>query len=156
MKKIQKIKITLTLIFLLVAFLMLNAQIKTVNGFNYYDINKSAFINANCPSMDADELEERQYFYTSFLLAETLDSIFRNTNGAGNVENEFGNYLRQGNAHRIQMVQLNATYQFWHNMYGVLKFGTRILDSDIDTEDYTSTWFSLGVRINASNRRWDY
>lgn len=74
----------------------------------------------------------------------------------GLVENEFGNYLRQGNAHRINMFELKATYQFWHNMYGILKVGTRSLNSDIDAEDGTSTWFSLGIRINASNRNWHF
>jgi hypothetical protein len=82
--------------------------------------------------------------------------IFTATNGGNTVENEFGNYLRQGNAHRINMFELKATYQFWHNMYGILKVGTRSLNSDIDWEDNTSTWFSLGVRINASNRNWHF
>lgn len=69
-----------------------------------------------------------------------------------NLENEFGNYLRQGNAHRINNIDFNASYQFWHNMYGVLKVGYRNLNSDVDAQDSNSVWFSLGVRINASQR----
>lgn len=82
--------------------------------------------------------------------------VLRNTNGAGNVEREFGNFIRQGNAHRIQMFQFKADYMFWHNMYGFLKVGTRSLNSDINSEDSNSTWISLGVRINASNRNWHF
>lgn len=81
--------------------------------------------------------------------------IFRPTH-QGLVENEYGNYLRQGNAHRISMFEFKATYQFWHNMYAIMKVGTRSLNSDLDWEDNTSTWFNLGVRINASNRNWHF
>lgn len=81
--------------------------------------------------------------------------ILRNTS-AKTIESEFGNFLRQGNTHKIQMIQLNATYQVWHNMYGVLTFGTRSVNSVIDSEDAVSTWFSLGVRINANQRRRHY
>ncbi len=82
-------------------------------------------------------------------------NIFNNTSSR-EIENEFGNYLRQGNAHRIQMVQFNASYMFWHNMFGYIKVGMRALDSDVNTEDNTSTWFTVGIRVNASNRRWHF
>lgn len=97
--------------------------------------------------------------------ADSLNSAGEMTNygnnifaGAGpqTVENEFGNYFRQGNAHRIQVFDFNASYQFWHNMYGVLKVGHRTQRSDIKTENYNSTWFTLGVRINASARNYNY
>lgn len=73
-----------------------------------------------------------------------------------NLENEFGNYLRQGNAHRINNLDFNASYQFWHNMYGVLKAGFRNLNSDVDAEDSNSAWFSVGIRINASQRNTNF
>ena len=68
------------------------------------------------------------------------------------VENEFGNKWLQGNKHNIQNIDLRITYQFWHNMFGVAKLGYRSLNSTIDSQDRNSTWFSLGIRVNASSR----
>lgn len=72
------------------------------------------------------------------------------------VEQEFGNSFLQGSKHKINNVDFNASYQFWHNMFAVLKVGYRSLNSDIDSEDRTSTWFSVGLRINAAQRNVAY
>jgi len=82
-------------------------------------------------------------------------NIFKGTNG-NIVEREFGNELLQGDKTKISMVQFNATYEFWHNMFGVLKVGTRSSSNISNPKSTTSTWVSLGVRINASNRRWHF
>lgn len=82
-------------------------------------------------------------------------NIFANSNGP-TVERELGNQFLQGNKQRIHHLSFVASYQFWHNMFGEIKAGVRTNNSDIDTQDYTDAWFSIGVRINANRRNWTY
>lgn len=104
-------------------------------------------------------------FINAVVGADSLKSKGVSTNYGSNimadsapltVEGEFGNYFRQGNAHRINNIDFTASYEFWHNMYGVLNVGYRSLNSDIKIENSKSTWFSLGVRINAAQRNVHY
>lgn len=74
----MKIKISTLLLFISLFVLEgIQAQISTVSGFNYYDINNDAFtVDASCFGLSASETEEYEYRFTSIQLANTLTSVF--------------------------------------------------------------------------------
>lgn len=67
------------------------AQISTVEGFNYYDINRAAFtVDTDCDEIPVEQREETAYLLTALQLAETVNGVF---NGAADsVDQVIGNY----------------------------------------------------------------
>jgi hypothetical protein len=73
-------------------FLAAQAQISTVSGFNYYDINNSTFtVDASCFGLNASETEEYEYRFTSIQLANSLTSVFNAP--ADSLDQVVGDYI---------------------------------------------------------------
>ncbi len=68
------------LIFPLLLWIISNsaiAQISTVQGYNYYDINRDAFtVDMSCLDANEFDIPQMEYFFTSFQLAESLKTVF--------------------------------------------------------------------------------
>ncbi len=81
-------------LFLLLFPASLQAQITTVSGFNYYDINKNAFlVDASCLAQTSAEEDELGYHFTSFKLANELNNVFHNAQDS--LDLVVGDYLFQ-------------------------------------------------------------
>ncbi len=63
-------------LFLLVTW-SLTSQFTTVDGYNYYDINHSAFtVDASCFNIDDASEKELEYWFTCFDIAEKVTNVF--------------------------------------------------------------------------------
>ncbi len=78
-----------------------------------------------------------------------------NTNYGGNVflnyntyANEYGNFIGQGINNNLIVNDLVISWQFWHNANLDLRCIYRKLDSDDNTNDSNTLYFSIGVRLN--------
>lgn len=86
----MKKELVIVVIMLLMTTIV-HAQINTVDGFNYYDINHSAFtVDGSCLNIDVEAKREIEYWYTSLDLAETVTSVF--AGGNENTEEINGDY----------------------------------------------------------------
>jgi acetyl esterase/lipase len=71
---------------------LLSGQFSTVAGFNYYDINRSAFtVDTDCSEIPPGEQEEAAYLLTSLQLAEAVDDVF--VSQLDTVDQIVGSYL---------------------------------------------------------------
>lgn len=68
-------------------------------------------------------------------------------------EQEFGNKIGQGNAHKITYLNFMASYEFWHNMFADFSIGVRNLSTSIEGEEKGSTWIGAGIRLNTATRK---
>ncbi|MGB4931402.1 MAG: hypothetical protein WBP43_15600, partial [Chitinophagales bacterium] len=78
-----------------------------------------------------------------------------NTNYGGNVfldynnyANEYGNTIGQGIHNNLIVNDLVISWQFWHNANLDFRCIYRKLDSEENTNDTNSLYFSIGVRLN--------
>lgn len=78
--------------------------------------------------------------------------IFQSTT-ARSVEQEFGNKLGQGNKQVVNYFNFMASYQFWHNMFADFSVGVRNMDADLETQNSSSVWFGVGLRMNTGLRK---
>lgn len=75
----SKVQLILAMMFSF-TFGTIKAQVSTVSGFNYYDINKNAFtVDASCFGGNAAETDEYNYRFTSIHLANKLQNVFYNS-----------------------------------------------------------------------------
>jgi len=71
-------------------------------------------------------------------------------------EQDFGNTIGQGEPISVNLIGLDVSYMFYHNMFLDAKFMMRNQSSNFDNLNFDTNYFSLGVRINSSIRNIDY
>lgn len=71
-------------------------------------------------------------------------------------EQDFGNFVGQGESIDVNLFGLNASYMFYHNMFLDLNVLLRNQTSSAAQFNFSTQYVSLGVRVNASLRNVDY
>lgn len=69
---------------------------------------------------------------------------------------DYGNYIGQGVAARINIFGLDASWMLYHNLFVDLKVLMRKKDSADDTRDLSTKLFGIGLRMNIWNQNPDF
>jgi hypothetical protein len=68
----------------------------------------------------------------------------------------YGNFIGQGVETKLLTAELLATYMWKHNLFFDLRVGQRKTVSVLPQFDANTTYFTMGIRLNINDRRYDF
>lgn len=109
-----------------------------------YQPTKNLFFNARWIHINYGQDPNEQNFGSNVLIPH------------GTREMDFGNETGQGINTNVNIIGLELSYQFFHNMYFDLHYFYRNENAEVDEFDLQTNYFGGGVRINFNRPRLDF
>ena len=114
----------------------LGANFKEVIGKVNYQIGTKWILEANVGRMSYGEDVDSTHWGGNILLPNAER------------EQDFNNTISQGIDTDVWLININLSYMFGHDLFLDLEYNLRQQDSDLDSRDYSESYFGFAVRAN--------
>ncbi|MFK7934904.1 MAG: hypothetical protein AB8G22_15450 [Saprospiraceae bacterium] len=109
-----------------------------------YQPTKNLFFNTRWINIDYGQDPAGKNFGSNILIPHTTREM------------DFGNETGQGIATEVNIIGLELSYQFFHNMFIDLHYFYRNEDTPLDAMDLRTNYFGGGLRVNFDRPRLDF